>query len=64
MENSVEQSFLIINEAFNSYHLGSVFEILFFIVSTIFIVNNLSLKEEACKKAFYFKENSQKENLD
>jgi len=27
-------------------------------------VNNLSLKEEACKKAFYFKENSQKENLD
>jgi hypothetical protein len=28
------------------------------------IVNNLSLKEEACKKAFYFKENSQEENLD
>jgi len=27
-------------------------------------VNNLSLKEEACKKAFYFKENSQEENLD
>jgi hypothetical protein len=27
-------------------------------------VNHLSLKEEACKKAFYFKENSQEENLD
>jgi hypothetical protein len=27
-------------------------------------VNHLSLKEEACEKAFYFKENSQEENLD
>jgi hypothetical protein len=27
-------------------------------------VNNLSLKEGACEKAFYFKENSQEENLD
>jgi hypothetical protein len=27
-------------------------------------VNHLSLKEEACKKAFYFEENSQEENLD
>ena len=38
MENSVEQSFLTINEAFNSYHLSGVFETLFFIVSTIFMM--------------------------
>jgi len=38
MANSAEQSFLTINEAFNSYHLGGVFETLFFIVSTIFMM--------------------------
>lgn len=38
MENSVEQSFLTLNEVFNSYHLGSVFETLFFIISTLFMM--------------------------
>lgn len=38
MTNSAEQSFLTINEAFNSYNLGGIFESLFFIISTLFMM--------------------------